>query len=165
MRPVVITNRHSGLRLDRRAVTRMIHALDDNSARIRVLKSDFLGGELSVVFLTDLALARLHGQFLADPSVTDVITFEGEPTFGNAGEVCVSADAAARQVGRTSGKAGEANYSRELALYIVHGWLHLAGYDDLTPEKKRAMRRAESRAMSVLRQMKCLPAFRLVARK
>ena len=34
------------------------------------------------------------------------------------------------------------DFSAELTLYVVHGWLHLAGYDDLVPAKKRAMRRA-----------------------
>jgi probable rRNA maturation factor len=43
----------------------------------------------------------------------------------------------------------------------VHGWLHLAGYDDLVPAKKRVMRRAETRAMNILRTHDCLPRFTL----
>ena len=43
-------------------------------------------------------------------------------------------------------------YSREITLYIVHGFLHMAGEDDLTPEAKRKMRRAEKRVLSVLEQ-------------
>ena len=54
---------------------------------------------LKALVQRDDALARLHGDFLADPTVTDVITFEGGAAFGAAGEVCVSADAAARQRG------------------------------------------------------------------
>ena len=74
--------------------------------------------------------------------------------FRSAGEVCVSADAAARQGGRR-------DFAAELTLYVVHGWLHLAGYDDLVPAKKRAMRRAEARAMRLLRAAGVVPAFRL----
>ena len=55
-----------------------------------------------------------------------------------------------------------AAFSTELTLYLVHGWLHLAGYDDLVPAKKRLMRRAESRALKILRARECLPSFRLV---
>jgi probable rRNA maturation factor len=49
-------------------------------------------------------------------------------------------------------------------LYVVHGWLHLGGYDDLAPIKKRAMRRAESRAMALLRRARQLPDFQLKRR-
>jgi probable rRNA maturation factor len=52
-------------------------------------------------------------------------------------------------------------FSSELTLYIVHGWLHLAGYDDLQPAKKRRMRAAEKRAMTLLRAAKTIPSFRL----
>jgi probable rRNA maturation factor len=116
---------------------------------------------------------------MADPTATDVITFEGEPLAGLAGEICVSADTAARYVGlqenpRTDGtsarhpptrRAGQQalqlQFAAELTLYLVHGWLHLAGYDDLKPAKKRRMRAAEARAMKLLHQAKVLPAFQL----
>jgi probable rRNA maturation factor len=154
----VITNRHSRLRLDRRAVVNAIHVLDENHAVIRVPRPGFLTGELSIVFMTDEALAKLHDDFLQDPSVTDVITFEGNPAFGLGGEICVSADAAARHV---AGSRDPQAFATELILYVVHGWLHLAGYDDLAPMKKRAMRRAESRAMALLRRAGQLPDFQL----
>lgn len=163
MRSVVIANRHPRLRLDRRAVAAAIHTLDAAATEIRVPQPGFLGGELSLVFLTDAALGKLHDTFLADPSLTDVITFEGEPAFGTSGEICVSADAAARQVGPGRSAARAAAFSAELTLYLVHGWLHLAGYDDLVPIKKRAMRRAEARALAVLRRTGRIPRFQLVA--
>jgi probable rRNA maturation factor len=106
------------------------------------------------VFLTDPALAKLHADFLGDPATTDVITFEGDASLGTAGEVCVSADTAvsyAKRHGR--------DFSGELTLYLVHGWLHLAGYDDLVPAKKRAMRRAEQRALNLLRAAGVAPRF------
>ncbi|ATC65988.1 rRNA maturation RNase YbeY [Nibricoccus aquaticus] len=113
-------------------------------------------GELSLAFLTDAALARIHDDFLDDPTTTDVITFEGNPTLESAGEICVSADTAA-----TFAATHDRDFSDELTLYVVHGWLHLAGYDDLKPAKKRRMRAAESRAMDILRAAKALPRFTL----
>lgn len=202
MREISIANRHPRLRFAPGAVVRVIRTLDARAADI-VGRGDrgaiaLPPGELSLVFLTDAALARLHASFLDDSSITDVITFEGEPALGTAGEVCVSADAAARHVGlsagvspgssdaplrrgagrpsRTAGThparvapAGrralklEQEFSAELTLYLVHGWLHLAGHDDLDPLKKRAMRRAEARAMKLLARERCLPMFRLSA--
>jgi probable rRNA maturation factor len=168
-RPIAIANRHPRLLLDRRAVTRAIHQLDAD------FPSDTHhgapAGELSLVFLTDADLAQLHAQFLDDPSITDVITFEGDPSAGVAGEICVSVDAALRQVApaarasrslRLLSATTLAAFSDELTLYLVHGWLHLAGYDDLVPAKKRIMRRAETRAMNLLRTAPAaLPRFAL----
>src|SRR5688572_32878085 len=133
-REVAITNRHPRLKVPRAAVVRAIGVLDNQAAK-------FLGGcppgELSLVFLTDPALAKIHADFMDDPTATDVITFEGNAAAGLAGEICVSADTAARYVGRPlAGRPGGARrqapalhetFARELTLYVVHGWLHLAG--------------------------------------
>ncbi|MBX3735905.1 MAG: rRNA maturation RNase YbeY [Candidatus Didemnitutus sp.] len=132
-------------------------------------------GELSLVFLTDAALAQLHAAFMDDPSTTDVITFEGDAAAGLAGEICVSADTAARYVSALEGAATAAprprkqspfpadqtTFATELTLYLVHGWLHLAGYDDLQPAKKRRMRAAEARALKLLVAHDAIPAFAL----
>ena len=141
-RELSVANRHPRLKLDVKRVEAVIAALDAGAARF---KGGCPAGELSVVFLTDKALAQLHGDFLADPTITDVITFGGDAALGVAGEICVSADAAWRQAGR-------AGFAAELTLYVIHGWLHLAGYDDLKPQLKRQMRRAEARAMSLVKK-------------
>lgn len=166
-RSVAIANRHPRLRLDRRSVARLIHLLDaefprtNRKSKIKNRKSKIPPGELSLVFLTDAALAKLHADFLGNPAVTDVITFEGDSAAGLAGEICVSADAAWRHVsGRFRSLAARRRaFGAELTLYVVHGWLHLAGYDDLVPAKKRVMRRAETRAMELLRSHGSLPRF------
>ena len=152
-RPLGVRNRHPRLRVDRSSVARAVGALDAHASRFR---GGCPPGELSVALLTDPALALLHGRFLGDPSATDVITFGGDAASGTAGEICVSVDAAARQaLARRTGLSGE------LTLYLVHGWLHLAGYDDLTAAGRRAMRRAEARAMRILSGLSALPRFKL----
>jgi probable rRNA maturation factor len=113
-------------------------------------------GTLSVAFLEDPALANLHARFMGDPSATDVITFAGDAANNLAGEICVSVDAAARHARKTG-----ARLSDEITLYLVHGWLHLAGYDDRGPSAKRAMRRAEARAMRLLARSAAMPRFKL----
>ena len=135
-------------------VLSLVLALDAAAPRFR---GGCPPGELSIVFLTDDALAGLHGEFLGDPTATDVITFEGDPAHGVAGEICLSADAATRQRGRR-------DFAAELTLYLAHGWLHLAGYDDLVPAKKRRMRAAEARALRLLRAADAMPGFRLKPR-
>lgn len=159
-RRIEIANRHPRLKIDRKAIKQAIHLLDAEFASTSKTKATARTappGELSLVFVTDEALAKLHGDFLDDPSITDVITFEGATALDSAGEICVSADAARRQT--KSAARGNAAFSHELTLYLVHGWLHLAGYDDLQPAKKRLMRRAEARAMRLLQQHDDLPIF------
>jgi len=173
-RAVRVFNGHPRLRLDRRAVAAAVHLLDAHADEIlgpsplASLSSKALAtegrpapapgvppGELSLAFLADSALARLHATFLDDASTTDVITFAGAPTgSGQAGEICVSADAA-RAFAAKQGR----DFSEELTLYLVHGWLHLAGHDDLQPAKKRRMRTAEARALALLRAGRKIPRF------
>lgn len=153
-REIAISNRHPRVRLKRRAVADMFRVLATNAAGIGIDPSAVPKGELSVVILTDAALTQLHADFLDDPTSTDVITFEGHAELGTAGEICVSADTAAAYA-----KTHRRDFSTELTLYLVHGWLHLVGHDDLQPAKKRAMRRAESRAMRLLERNRALPQF------
>jgi probable rRNA maturation factor len=170
-RPVRIHNGHPRLRLDRRAVIAAIQCLDFHAAEIlgRPLRNTLSSslfhlsssspggtpGELSLAFLTDPALARLHATFLGDASTTDVITFAGDPIgSGPAGEICLSADAA-RAFAAKHGR----DFSAELTLYLVHGWLHLAGHDDLRPANKKRMRAAEARALALLSAGRKIPRF------
>lgn len=157
-RRVVIANRHPLLQVPRGGVEKVVRLLDSARDALRVPRSatPILPGELSVVFLTDEDLAALHGTFLDDPTPTDVITFEGDGTAGLAGEICVSVDMAARVAEERRG-----DFATELTLYLVHGWLHLAGHDDLEPAKKRRMRAAEQRAFTLLRQHDAIPRFQL----
>jgi probable rRNA maturation factor len=152
-RTLAIRNLHPRLKVPRATLTRAFGLLDAHAAR-------FLGGcppgELSIAFLTDPALARIHGDFMGDPTATDVITFEGDAAGGIAGEICVSADTAAAYA-----RVHRCDFAAELMLYLVHGWLHLAGYDDLQPAKKRRMRAAEARAMRLLASAGAVPGFTL----
>ncbi len=172
MRELAIANRHPRLRLDRRALARAVAHLD---AHFRFTAADLTtlspaarrraktpgacaapAGELSVTFLTDPALAKLHADYLDDPTTTDVITFEGDESIGHAGDVCVSVDTALAYA-----KKHGLPFAEELLRYVIHGWLHLAGYDDLQPKKKRRMRAAEDRALKLLLAADLLPLFSL----
>jgi probable rRNA maturation factor len=97
------------------------------------------GLEIDLVLVDDAFLAELHGQWLGDRAPTDVISFDlGEDPAGPAGEVYASVDCA-RRVAQEQGH----DPGRELVLYVIHGVLHLCGYDDHEPGERRAMRRAE----------------------
>jgi probable rRNA maturation factor len=113
-------------------------------------------GELSIALVDDAAIARIHDEFMGDPSPTDVITFPADPAMETAGEIIVSVDHA-----RSRGEELGEPFSRELALYLVHGWLHLAGYDDRERNDREAMRVAERSALKVIESKGDFPEFQL----
>jgi probable rRNA maturation factor len=121
------------------AAKQLYHALEASGA------FPIAQGELSVVFVTDATIGRIHGEFMHDPSATDVITFPANTEMESAGEIIVSVDHARSR----AEELGEP-FSRELSLYLVHGWLHLAGYDDRNETDRVAMRIAEQQALKIL---------------
>jgi probable rRNA maturation factor len=72
-------------------------------------------------------MAKVHRDFLSIPGATDVITFPY-------GEILICAPVAAERA-REFGH----DTTTELALYTIHGLLHLSGHDDITPAKERRM--------------------------
>jgi probable rRNA maturation factor len=131
-------------------IRRLFHALDA-SGRFAAP-----AGELSVALLDAAAMGRLHARFMDDPSPTDVMTFDGDRDLGTAGEICVCVDVAASYAASHGGE-----FEAELTLYLVHGYLHLAGFDDHTTPQRRRMRAAERRALDVVRRAGAMPGFAL----
>jgi probable rRNA maturation factor len=104
------------------------------------------GIEVGLVLVDDPTLCELHERWMGDPSLTDVISFDlGDDQGGPAGEVYVSVDCAQRVAKRRG-----LDPVRELTLYVVHGVLHLCGYDDHDPRDRRRMRAAERAVLARL---------------
>lgn len=108
--------------------------------------------ELDVRFVGDRAMTRANREYVGHEGTTDVITFSyfDDPASLFPGEAAVELiiciDAALRE-----GAAREdSSYSREMALYLVHGLLHSAGEDDLSPGPRRRMRRREREVLGEL---------------
>ncbi|MEI6083911.1 MAG: rRNA maturation RNase YbeY [Verrucomicrobiota bacterium] len=98
---------------------------------------------LSIVLVGDVAMARMNLRYHATPGTTDILTFDyGE----GQGELIICVDRAVAQA-----RQFRSTPARELALYVVHGILHLRGYDDRTPAQQRSMRAAERRLLAQVR--------------
>ena len=93
---------------------------------------------INVVLVSDKRIAEIHRKFMGIAGPTDVITFEH-------GEIVVSVETAARQA-----RAFESSLHRELCLYIVHGLLHLHGFDDRTAQDSARMTRRQKRIVADL---------------
>ncbi|MFV0415984.1 MAG: rRNA maturation RNase YbeY [Chthoniobacterales bacterium] len=99
--------------------------------------------EIDIAIVSDRKIAQVHKDFLNDPTPTDVITFPY-------GEIVVSADTAQHQ-------AKQAGYSteQELSLYIIHGLLHLNGYDDHTQTQRKEMHARQSKILKAVFKNLC----------
>ncbi len=106
------------------------------------------GGQLGVYFIQAADMARLNEQFLGHAGSTDVLTFDyaaGAEPGGRRGEIFISVDDAVASAPRF-----RATWQLELARYLVHGLLHLRGYDDRRPAARREMKKEEDRVLKAL---------------
>jgi probable rRNA maturation factor len=103
------------------------------AARVRRLAARIAGRRsLSIAFVGNAEIRRLNRRFLGHDYATDVLAFPlGTDLFG---EVVVSAEYAAAEARRRGIPLEE-----ELLRYVVHGILHLLGYDDHRPADRRRM--------------------------
>jgi probable rRNA maturation factor len=96
-------------------------------------------GEISLTIVGNRRMHELNRQHLQHDYPTDVLSFLLERESDRLdGEIVVSADYAAEEAVKYGWEARD-----ELLLYVVHGALHLVGYDDTTPEAAAEMRLQE----------------------
>ena len=137
---VDIADRQRSLRVGRRWLERLVR---------RTLACEGIdAGEIAVVLVDDRRMAGLHDRWLGEKGPTDVITFDlsaGGPAGRLQGDIVVSTETAQRR-SRDFGWPPRL----ELAYYVIHGLLHLSGYDDREPGDRRAMRLRERAVMKAV---------------
>ena len=103
-------------------------------------KEDFTIGELNYIFCSDEYLHKINLEYLDHDTYTDIITFDNsEDETVIEGDIFISIERV-----RENSQTLNTVFEEELKRVIVHGLLHLCGYDDHTPEDKAEMRRLES---------------------
>ncbi len=117
-----------------------------------VLKSVGINeANISLVFCSDREIRRLNFLYRGKDRPTDVLSFsmrEGKRLKGDSsilGDVVISVDRARKQAKRFS-----STFKREIYLYIIHGILHLLGYDDQSISSRKRMRRKEIQILNSL---------------
>jgi probable rRNA maturation factor len=135
---VEVSNRQQLANLSR---TRLIA-----TARYVLAAQQVTEAHLGIALVADQEMQRLHREFLGIEAPTDVLTFPmNEPGEVLAGELVVSVETALREAPR-HGLSTE----HELAMYLIHGILHLCGYDDRTGPGARRMQRRQRRLLREL---------------
>jgi probable rRNA maturation factor len=103
-------------------------------------KEGFSINNLNYIFCSDEYLHKINLEYLEHDTYTDIITFdnsEDESTIE--GDIFISIDRV-----RENSQTLNTVFEEEVKRVIVHGLLHLCGYDDHTPEDKAEMRKLES---------------------
>jgi probable rRNA maturation factor len=107
---------------------------------------------VSVAVVDDATIRRLNARYLGHDYATDALSFALERGEGFIeGEIIVSAETAAAAAPRFGPHPAD-----ELLLYVVHGALHLVGYDDATKAGRAAMHEKERHYMTLFRDEKTL---------
>ncbi|MBA2432944.1 MAG: rRNA maturation RNase YbeY [Chthoniobacterales bacterium] len=94
--------------------------------------------QVTLVLVSDRRMSALHAQFLQITGPTDVITFQH-------GDIFVSVETAA-----ANARGFRTTTDHEVRLYLVHGLLHLHGFDDTTPAQARLMERTQQHLLRAL---------------
>ena len=101
-------------------------------------------GDVNIIFCSDKYLLDVNVKYLGHSYYTDIITFDYCEDRRLSGDLFISIDS----VLENSLVYGAASFEQELNRVIVHGLLHLVGYDDHTPEDQKTMREKENYYLS-----------------
>jgi probable rRNA maturation factor len=105
-------------------------------------------GKISLAFVDNPTIHRINKQFLNHDEPTDVVTFpfSGPKARKLEGELVIGVEVAIAEA-KDRGHATD----EELCLYVIHGCLHLCGYDDKSAKDAKEMRRMERQYLAALK--------------
>jgi len=137
--PIEVTNEQSRVPVDEERLRAAVSAVLTDAFALPPAR-----GNISIAVVDDATIHELNRRFLAHDYPTDVLSFLLEEG-GNLieGEIIVSADTAATAAAKFGWSA-----ENELLLYVIHGALHLVGYDDQSPADAALMRAQEARHLA-----------------
>lgn len=131
--PITVRNHQRKVRMD-------CQALQQFAEQALGKISNHSLGEVDVLLISDRRMATLHRQFMNIAGPTDVITFQH-------GEIFISVETAKHNARRF-----HSSIEDEVKLYLVHGLLHLSGFEDKTAAAARKMEKAQARIIKATRR-------------
>ena len=102
-------------------------------------------GQINIIFCSDNYLLDINQRFLQHDYFTDIITFDYCKGDVLSGDLFISVDSV-----RENSIEYCSEFSEELSRVIVHGLLHLIGYDDHSEKDRKLMRKKEDYYLSIL---------------
>ncbi|GAB1473703.1 rRNA maturation RNase YbeY [Bacteroidota bacterium] len=105
-------------------------------------------GDLNIIFCNDEYLLNVNNQYLKHNYYTDIITFDYSDNQIINGDLFISVDSV-----KNNSVTYKTEFMTELSRVIIHGVLHLCGYNDHTEEDKKLMKEKEDFALTKLQEM------------
>ncbi len=113
-----------------------------------ILSESFKSGDINFIFTSDKYLLEINKQYLSHNYFTDIITFNYCENNNVNGDIYISVDTIKNNSTRFS-----VTFLQELHRVMVHGILHLLGYDDHSDEEKLIMREKENYYLDRLKNL------------
>ena len=101
-------------------------------------------GDISYIFCSDKEILRINKLYLNHDYYTDIITFDYSEKGRVGGDLFISLDTV-----KTNSEKFKTAYIDELHRVMIHGILHLCGFDDKTPAKSKIMRAKENETLEL----------------
>ena len=101
-------------------------------------------GDVNIIFCSDPYILDVNIKYLGHDYFTDIITFDYVEGDTLSGDLFISVDSV-----KENASFYGAEFPVELRRVMVHGLLHLIGYDDHTPEEQKIMRSKEDYYLSL----------------
>jgi rRNA maturation RNase YbeY len=110
----------------------------------RIITDKVKLGDINIIFCSDNFILDINNKYLNHNYFTDIITFDYSSENIISGDLIISTDTV-----RENSVTYNQTFTDELHRVIIHGILHLIGYDDKNKVDKERMRTAEDRALSL----------------
>jgi probable rRNA maturation factor len=107
-------------------------------------KSGLIPGDINIIFCSDDYLLKLNNQYLKHNHYTDVITFDSSDSKRISGDIFISVDSV-----NINSKEYKCEFIDELHRVIIHGVLHLIGFNDSDELQRAQMREREDEALKL----------------
>ena len=137
MLQVAVFNAHPRRRVRKKVCSAYVRQVLRSEGRRRA--------RVSVVFIDNAFSRRINKAYLGHDYATDVVSFPLEPESNLEGEIYVNLDRA-----RSQAVAYGVSGTSEIARLVIHGTLHLLGYDDRTTGQSRRMKAREDALVDAL---------------
>jgi len=105
-------------------------------------------GDITYIFCSDEEILRINKSYLNHDYYTDIITFDYSEGNIISGDLFIAIETV-----KTNSEKFNTEYDEELRRVMIHGILHLCGYDDKTTTEKKIMRTKEDEALGIIERM------------
>lgn len=102
-------------------------------------------GDIAYLFTDDEKILKINREYLNHDYFTDIITFDYSTEGVIEGDIVISVDTV-----KSNSIELNTDFYEELYRVIIHGILHMVGFDDKTDEQKEKMRQEETKAINIL---------------